>query len=79
MRIERDTIKVDESNKNMYELEGKIVVSHPKGGCGMGHCNCSPGHWISMIEPIQDGEIKITKFVFDSREELDRHIDMEMA
>ena len=30
-------------------VEGSIQLSDTKGGCGLGECNCSEGHWLSIV------------------------------
>jgi len=54
---------------------GAIRRSHPDGGCGTGNCSCSPGHWVSIIEPrTEDGIVKATKIHFESREEMEEYL-----
>lgn len=71
MRIEYFENKIDESNMNKIMLDGGIVRSHPSGGCGLNGCTCSPGHWITVLEPCRDGKVRGTRFTFDSRSELE--------
>ena len=71
IKVERFETAINESNKNMINLKGGIVESRPNGGCGWGSCKCSEGHWISVVEPMKDNRVKGTRFVFDTREELE--------
>jgi hypothetical protein len=65
-----ETVITDE-NRHRINLTGGISISHPLGGCGLEGCSCSPGHWISVICPLQDGKVRGTLFSFDTREELE--------
>jgi hypothetical protein len=57
--------------------EGHLQISHPKGGCGLGRCNCSPGHWIAVSMPRTDsGVVKGITFTFNSRTELLKYLDL---
>lgn len=53
-------------------VEGSTRYSAPEGGCGSRGCNCSPGHWLSVIEPrTPDGVVAGYTAHFDSRAELE--------
>lgn len=57
--------------------EGHISLSAPGGGCGLGSCNCSPGHWISVSLPRTEGGIVIgATFTFKSRTELLKYLQL---
>jgi len=71
MRIEAFQNTIKKGDEFRYAINGCIKVSHPKGGCGSETCQCSPGHWISVIEPARDGIQQGVIFHFDNREELE--------
>lgn len=53
-------------------VDGGTRYSALEGGCGMGRCNCSPGHWLSVINPrTPDGVVSGYTAHFDSRAELE--------
>lgn len=53
-------------------IDGGVRRSAPQGGCGAPGCACSPGHWISVIQPrSEDGVVAGYTAHFSSREELD--------
>lgn len=55
---------------------GRISTSHPKGGCGAGRCNCSPGHWLSVVKPrTENGIVEGYYIQFDSRKELETYVN----
>lgn len=33
----------------------RMTASAPNGGCGLGHCRCSPGLWVSVFEDENTG------------------------
>lgn len=79
MKMEHLEIEVTPDKPSLLHLEGKIITSVKSGGCGLPGCGCSPGHWISVAEPVnEDSILKITKFRFDSREELEEFIDSDI-
>ena len=58
-------------NGGAVHTEGQIQTSVPKGGCGAGNCNCSEGHWISIILPrTSGGVVKGITVKFKDRKEM---------
>ena len=61
---------------------GRIVMSETNGGCSLKGCNCSQGHWISIVKPrTEDGVVECVKVSFDNQAEMDlffmvRNLDM---
>jgi len=56
-------------------VNGGIHTSAPEGGCGSGNCNCSPGHWITIIMPRTiDGKVECIRVQFDSKAEKDKYL-----
>lgn len=54
------------------EVNGRVIQSDIKGGCGSKGCSCSPGHWISVVHPrTDDGVVFGYTVYFDSRQELE--------
>jgi hypothetical protein len=74
--VGREEINLNKTDSKNYERKGGIISSSPKGGCGFSTCNCSPGHWISVLEPVgEDNILRILKFRFSSRLELEDFIE----
>ena len=57
-------------------VDGFVSMSHENGGCGFSDCSCSPGYWLSIVEPRDpktktvsglkvtfDNEIEMTNFL----------------
>jgi hypothetical protein len=58
-------------------IEGHITISHPKSGCGMDGCNCSPGHWISVALPrTNKGIVRGMTIQFKNRKELEKYLQL---
>lgn len=54
------------------EVNGRVIESDIKGGCGSKGCPCSPGHWIATVLPrTEDGVVFGYTAYFDSRQELE--------
>jgi hypothetical protein len=53
--------------------EGGISASSIGGGCGMGNCSCSPGHWVLIMQPRDEKteRVKSVLIRFDDRAELE--------
>ncbi len=52
-------------------VEGTIQSSDPKGGCGLGKCNCSEGHWLSIVMPrTKSGTVRGIMVTFKDRKEM---------
>lgn len=52
-------------------VEGTIQYSDPKGGCGLGECNCSEGHWLSIVMPrTKSGSVRGLLVTFKNRKEM---------
>lgn len=52
-------------------VEGTIQSSDPKGGCGLGECNCSEGHWLSIVMPrTKSGSVRGLLVTFKDRKEM---------
>jgi hypothetical protein len=52
-------------------VEGRVSMSAIDGGCGAGKCNCSEGHWISIVKPrTPEGVVEGMTVQFESHEEL---------
>lgn len=54
------------------EVKGSLILSHHNGGCGLPNCPCSPGHWLTMMNPRNPdtGSVDGVQFDFDSRESM---------
>lgn len=64
-----------ENEAGAVETKGKIVMSDPNGGCGLENCNCSEGHWISIIKPrTEEGIVEGIKVKFENSFEMDTFI-----
>lgn len=50
---------------------GGVTMSDISGGCGMGNCNCSPGHWICITQPLKNGIVEGVTIYFNNRRELE--------
>jgi hypothetical protein len=47
----------------------------PRGGCGLPHCGCSPGHWISINKGrTDDGVVEGYNIKFDNKDEMDQYL-----
>lgn len=56
-------------------VTGRTLLSHPEGGCGAPGCNCSPGHWINVVNPrTPDGVVAGFTIYFDSRKSLENYL-----
>lgn len=52
-----------------------VYTSAPKGGCGLGSCNCSPGHWLLIGKPrTSKGVVEGKTMYFKSRGDLLQYI-----
>jgi hypothetical protein len=66
LNIERFTNRGVKPDGTFYKelgavrVKAAITMSAPHGGCGMGHCNCSPGHWVLLGHP-RDAKTKTVK------------------
>lgn len=59
---------------NVY-VKRVVSTSAPKGGCGLGSCNCSPGHWLLMGKPrTSKGVVEGKTMYFSSRSDLLKYI-----
>jgi hypothetical protein len=77
---EHTHVKIDgtfENQPGSIHTEGHISISHPKGGCGLGGCNCSPGHWISAALPLDNGIVRGMRLQFKSRKQLLEYLGVE--
>jgi len=55
--------------------QGTFIMSAENGGCGIGNCNCSPGHWICKTERrTADGVVNVTNIKFDDKAEMDLYL-----
>ena len=58
------------------EVSGKIVMSQNSGGCGLDTCNCSEGHWITIVKPrTSDGIVEGVSVKFDDMKEMQKLFD----
>ena len=52
-------------------VKGDIRFSAPGGGCGAGTCNCSDGHWISIVgDRTPEGTVSGHSVRFDDLDEM---------
>jgi hypothetical protein len=74
--VNKDGTMKDGSAGAVY-ADGHISVSAPCGGCDLGECNCSPGHWIAVSLPrSKDGLVIGVTFTFKSRTELLKYLHL---
>ena len=51
--------------------QGDIRFAKQEGGCGLEHCNCSNGHWMSIVNPrSDDGVVSGVTIHFDSNQQV---------
>lgn len=70
MQAEKWEMGISDRMKNQVAINGKVSISAPNGGCDLEGCNCSPGHWISIIEPLKGNTLEGVTYHFESRFEL---------
>jgi hypothetical protein len=52
-------------------VTGGIIMSQENGGCGLGTCHCSDGHWITISMPRTEGGIvEVMSVHFDNAAEM---------
>jgi hypothetical protein len=52
-----------------------MSYNNESGGCGLSGCNCSPGHWLSIVKArTDDGIVEGFTIHFDNKNEMDEHI-----
>ena len=62
--------------RGAVETDGGTRMSQPEGGCGIDTCNCSEGHWLTVIQPrTEDGIVEGVKYIFDNQEELNEFVN----
>ena len=55
--------------------KGGIRMSVKGGGCGMRHCGCSPGHWITVSQPrTNEGVVTGETVKFDNKKEMEQYL-----
>lgn len=55
---------------------GSVVMSDPKGGCGIDRCNCQDGHWVEITFPrTEDGIVEGVTINFDNRVQMTKCLD----
>lgn len=80
MKIEKNVIKGVLENGKVIDggavvVNGRISKSAPNGGCGAPGCECSPGHWISVVLPrTPAGEVESVLISFDTKEEMENFL-----
>jgi hypothetical protein len=55
-------IEIDSGDSTIAPGKYTTVASAQRGGCGSEDCNCSPGHWVSVIT-----REKVIQFNFPNR------------
>lgn len=79
MKIEYFEIKCDKNGNTKpngaVAVNGAIIKSARKGGCGLEGCNCSPGRYITIVLPRQRGKIIGLKCMFKNDAEYYKFMD----
>ena len=57
--------------KGSVHTEGACAIGWGEG-CGLDHCNCSPGYWVSIILPrTEEGVVEVAKVSFTDLKEME--------
>jgi len=57
--------------------KGAVVESNEEGGCDLEHCDCSEGHWFSVVMPLDiNKKVRGVTILFDSVQEKEMFMDV---
>ena len=58
-------------HKGAVHIKGSCAISWGEG-CGLDHCKCSPGYWISIILPrTEEGIVEVVRVKFEDLKEME--------
>lgn len=64
-----------ENEAGAVVTQGRVSMSAVNGGCGAGNCNCSEGHWVSIVKPrTQEGVVEGMTIQFDDQAEMNKFL-----
>lgn len=77
-KIIHENVKRDgtfEDQLGAVETDGCIRIGMDDG-CGLPGCNCSPGYWLTIMLPRENGRVEGIKVTFDSKKDMDRYLNI---
>ncbi len=77
MKVEKFKHNIDSNGKlksgGAVYTKGRLLMSRGEG-CGLDNCKCSEGYWLTLVLPIKNGVVEVTKIKFDDLSEMNKFV-----